>query len=227
VTLRGVLISLFPAALALAAAACLGWLLLAPGIWPAVALVSTLYLVAPLAYRIHARLCPQREGATRLVGKRYVPWWGLHQLELIYEAVPALEALLRLVPGLYSAWLRLWGSRIGKGVYWTPRVAIHDRGLLRVGDGVVFGDGATVYGHVIRRSRENLVLFVKPVTIGEGTLVGGHAVLGPGSRVEAGIALEAGAWVFPTERITADHPAVSARELAACALERRTRGERL
>ena len=58
-----------------------------------------------------------------------------HQLQVLYSAFPAL----RLVPGLYSAWLRLWGSRVGRAVYWTPQVKITDRGLLKVGDGVVFG----------------------------------------------------------------------------------------
>ena len=226
-TRRGALMSLFPFAIAALAAGCGVWFVIAPGVGPALSLAAVIYLVPPLAYRFHQRVCPQRASAVRLVGEGYVPWWGLHQIELLYEALPSLEAVLRLVPGLYSAWLRLWGSEIGQQVYWTPRVAIHDRGLLRVGDRVIFGDRATIYGHAIRRSRGNLLLIVKPVTIGAGAMVGGHSVIGPGARIDEGTALEVGAWVFPTERVGAENPPVSARELAACALERRARGGRL
>src|SRR5262245_3121557 len=85
-----------------------------------VMLVVILYLVPPLTFRLHQIIFPIRKSLSNIAERKYSPWWGAHQIQLIYIAIPQLEAALRLVPGLYSAWLRLWGSRIGRGVYWTP-----------------------------------------------------------------------------------------------------------
>jgi hypothetical protein len=112
------------------------------------ALLAVLYLVPVATYRLHGALWPLVEGASRIDAPRYAPWWGGHQCQLMYSALPALEAALRLVPGLYSGWLRLWGSRVGRGVYWTPLVEITDRSLLEVGDGVVFGHRVACYAHL-------------------------------------------------------------------------------
>jgi hypothetical protein len=72
--------------------------------------LGTIYLLPVVCYRLHNALWPVESGGSYLIGKSYSPWWGGHQLQLIYLAAPWLEGLLRLVPGVYSAWLRLWGS---------------------------------------------------------------------------------------------------------------------
>ena len=79
-------------------------------------------------------------------------------VQLLYGAVPLLETVLRLIPGAYSAWLRLWGSRIGKGGYRTPQVQVLDRSLLEVGDGAVFGHEVKVACRVIKPSRIGILL---------------------------------------------------------------------
>ena len=167
-------------------------------------LLAWTYLVPPLMYRLHDRLWPLRTGGSRLVGGGYSPWWGGHQLQLVYYALPWLEALLRLVPGVYSAWLRLWGSRVGRGVYWTPAVELGDRALLDIGDGVVFGHRAVVFGHVIKPRRGNLLLVVKKVTVGAGAFVGAGVVLAPGAVVAPGAFVEAGTHVYPGEHVEAE-----------------------
>ena len=63
---------------------------------------------------------PLHQRLSRLSDRTYAPWWGMHQIQVLYIAIPQLEAVLRLVPGLYSQWLRLWGSKVGRRVYWTP-----------------------------------------------------------------------------------------------------------
>lgn len=203
-TWRSWLMALFPPGLVAGALA----LLLAPSallgapLWQTALLglgsaLAALYLVPPLVYRLHDRLAPLETGGSYLAGASYSPWWGGHQIQLIYLAFPGLESGLRLVPGLYSAWLRLWGAQIGRGVYWTPQVEIADRGLVEIGDGVVIGHRVTIAAHVIKPTKDNLLLLVRKVRIGDGAFIGAGAVLGPGVKVEPKAFVRAGAHLYP------------------------------
>ena len=147
-TLRARAFGLFPAAWLATVGTCACFALIEPGVASVVALLAALYLVPVTCFRAHNALWPLVEGRSRLDTPEYSPWWGGHQFEIVYSAFPALEAALRLVPGAYSAWLRLWGSRIGRRVHWTPRLDITDRSLLEVGDDVVFGHLVACYAHV-------------------------------------------------------------------------------
>lgn len=152
--------------------------------------LATLYLLPPFLYRVHDEYYPLREGFSRIdsggTSPSYNPWWGSHQLQGLYIALPAIESVLKIIPGAYSAWLRLWGAEIGQGVYWTPRVEVIDRPLISVGDHVVFGHRSTLCSHIIMRKRDGLRLYVKRVQIGSGCLVGGDCNLGPGVKVGSG-----------------------------------------
>jgi hypothetical protein len=200
-TLAGRAIALFPAAVVAGALACIVWLCEAPGLAPGLALLAVIYLVPVAAFRAHEALWPMKIGGAHLAGPTpaYVPWWGAHQLQLLYIALPQLEALLRLVPGLYSAWLRLWGARIGDGVHWTPYVDISDRSLLEVGDRVIFGHHVALHAHVIRPSKDGLVLYVKPICIEAGAFVGAYSILGPGVRVKGRAFVPGGAHGHPNQ----------------------------
>ncbi|MEL6937438.1 MAG: acyl transferase [Cyanobacteria bacterium J06607_17] len=172
------------------------------GIWvrgPLGVLLSLFFLygLPVLAYRLHAQLYPVKNGISYLQGDDYSPWWGSHQFQVIYVAFPALEAWLRLVPGLFSVWLRLWGAQVGKHVYWTPGLEIADRGLLSIGDGVVFGHRVGLYSHVIKPRHDNLMLYVKPITIGDGSFIGAGSDIGPGATVTAGSYLPARSELYP------------------------------
>jgi hypothetical protein len=152
--------------------------------------LAVLYLAPPLSYRAHQRLWPVVEGRSRLDVPEYSPWWVSLQLQGVFNAAPWVEGLLRLVPGAYSAWLRLWGSRVGRGVVWTPRVEVSDRALLEVGDRVVFGHRVALYGHVIDRRRDgSTMLYLRRIRIGEGAFIGAGCRLGPGVSVPAGARL--------------------------------------
>lgn len=145
-----------------------------------------LYIVPVLVYRIFIAVHPLELGLSNMAEKRFSPWWASHQIQLLYTAVPILEAVLRMVPGLYSAWLRLWGSRIGSSVYWTPRMEIHDRGLLNIGDRVVFGHKVELYGHTVTPKRDRLLLYTGLVTIGPGAFIGAGSRLAPGVMIQPG-----------------------------------------
>lgn len=188
-TRRARLFGLFPTIWLAAVAAGMLGLAISPGVVPLLVVLAAVYLLPVAAYRLHERLWPLSEGLSRIDAPGYSPWWGGHQCQAVYSAFPALEAALRLVPGLYSAWLRLWGSHVGRGVYWTPQVEITDRALLEIGDGVVFGHRVACYGHLIKRRDHGLVLYVRRIRIGNGVLLGASSRLGPGARVDAGVAL--------------------------------------
>ena len=188
-TLRSRVFGLFPALWLVAVLALVLYVAAVPGLWSLLALLAVVYLLPVAAFRVHQAIWPLAEGRSRIDAPGYSPWWGGHQFQVMYSAFPALEAALRLVPGLYSAWLRLWGSRVGQGVYWTPLVEITDRSLLEIGDGVVFGHRVACFGHLIKRRNDGLVLYVRRIRIGAGALLGASSRLGPGARIDAGVVL--------------------------------------
>jgi len=144
-----------------------------------------LYALPLLAFRMLNVFRPLREQRSYLDGGRYSAWWGSHQLQRLYIGIPQLESFLQLTPGAFSLWLRLWGSRIGRRVHWTPRVEIADRSMLAVGDDVVFGHKVECYAHAIKpSSRGRLILLVRRITIGNGVFLGAGVRIGPGVRID-------------------------------------------
>ncbi|MEC4819445.1 MAG: acyl transferase, partial [Scytonema sp. PMC 1069.18] len=143
-----------------------------------------------------------KEGISYLCGQDYSPWWGSHQIQVIYITFPAIEAILRLIPGAFSLWLRLWGSQVGKGIYWTPHLEIADRGLLEIGDGVVFGHSIGLYSHIIKPKKQDLMLYVKKVKIGSNVFIGAGSHLGPGVLVEDEIFVPVNSYLFPNKAVS-------------------------
>lgn len=181
----------FPFSVLLFAAACLIRFLRKPGFGTLLLLLCALYLYPLAAFRLHQRWRPLKHGRSRLDTDAYSPWWGGHQIQSVFYALPELERMLRLVPGLYSVWLRAWGSRIGKGVQWTPAVEMGDRSSLDIGDGVIFGHKAKCYAHVVSMKSGRPVLYTAPVTIGDGAFLGIGSVVGPGSSIAPGAVVPA------------------------------------
>lgn len=149
--------------------------------------LAVLYLLPPLFARVGARVMPLPAGEVALDDRRFLGWWLCAQWQVVFNRLRFLEEALRLLPGVYSFWLRLWGARIGALVYWSPGFEPLDRGLLEVGDRVVFGAGVRLAGHVLLPGRDGAVLLlVAPVRIGHGALVGAYSVLTPGTSVPDG-----------------------------------------
>ena len=153
------------------------------------------------AFRLHHLWFPVREGFSQIDGKGYSPWWGGHQIQAIYLAIPQLEAALRLIPGAFSLWLRMWGSKVGAAVYWTPRVDIVDRNLLDIGDRVIFGDKVECFGHVFKPKQGRLLLYVKRVHIGRHVFIGAGSRLGPGVRIADGANVPVLSVLFPNQNL--------------------------
>lgn len=183
-TLLSIGLSFFPTSVLILFSLSVYWAVHCPSIWSFCLPLVALYLYPLLSYRLLSLFKPLKEGNFNLSDKVYNPWWGGHQIQLIYFACPFLEAVLRLIPGMYSFWLRLWGAKIGKSVYWTPNVEIADRGLIDVGDYVVVGHRAVFVSHVVLPYKDTMRLYVKRIQIGSQSFIGAGSRLGPGVQVE-------------------------------------------
>lgn len=120
----------------------------------------------------------------------FLRWWASFQCQVLFLRFPVLEETLRLIPGLYSLWLRGWGSRIGKLTYWAPQTIILDRGFIDIGNHVIFGAGVRLNPHVIERDPEP-TLRLAPIKIGDGAMVGGYSLLTAGTEIAASEATRA------------------------------------
>ena len=148
--------------------------------------LAVLYLAPPLVARFIKMAFPLREGRIALNSAEFFTWWALYNLQVIYCRLPALEECLRLVPGLYSFWLRLWGAQVGRLTYWAAGLRILDRSFIRIGDNVVFGAGVRLNPHVLAKNEQSqMELILATVTIGDRAVVGGYSLLTAGTEVAA------------------------------------------
>ncbi|MGE0597256.1 MAG: acyl transferase, partial [Hyphomonadaceae bacterium] len=145
------LFSYFPLLLTAAAFTGLGLFAAWPSGWTAFLLIAVLYLVAPVSLRILMRWAPIKPGLARIDDRSFSPWLAAHHIQAFYDALPYLESLLRVIPGFYSLWLRLWGSRVGYGVEWSVNCQVLDRNLMDIGNRVVFSHEVEIAAHVRRK----------------------------------------------------------------------------
>lgn len=166
-----------------------------------VLVLSSVYLFPLFCFRLLSFFKPIAEGKSDILEKKFSPWWAGHQIQSVFISAPFLESLLKIIPGAYSAWLRSWGSSIGKNVYWTPGSIHYDRNLLEVGDNVVFGERSLSVCHVITPKDGSAELTIAKVRLGKGAFVGAAAVLSPGAIMDPGTFIKAGTRVYPFEHI--------------------------
>lgn len=199
-------LTFFPPLVLACAFACMVMLVVTRNpLWIA-ALLFAIYGLPLATFRVVNAFAPLREGRSYLDGPRYSPWWGSHQVQRVFIAVPQLESLLQLIPGAFSLWLRLWGSRVGRRVHWTPRVEIADRSLMDVGDDVVFAHKVECYAHAIKPRRGRLVLYVRRIRVGSRAFISAGARLGPGARVREDVFVPILTDVYPDTILEACPP---------------------
>ncbi len=148
-----------------------------------IGLIALVYLLPLVTHRVHFLLFPFGDGFWPLAEKKYNPWWASHMFQFPFIACPWIESLIHFIPGLYSLWLRAWGSKIGKNVYWTPRVEVVDRGLVEIGDHVVVGHISAFCSHMVADVDGSPALVVKTIHVGERSFIGADSQLGPGAVV--------------------------------------------
>lgn len=158
-----------------------------------------IYLIPAIVCRITLLFFGYPEG--RNIGQEtraYKVWWFLSQWQVVFNRLPWLEELLRLIPGAYALWLNLWGGRISLFAYWGPGSKILDRYLVRVGPGAVIGAGASITGHLGTLNEDgSFAVDIATVTVCEGTIIGAHARIGPGCQISAHEMVPAGRLLPP------------------------------
>lgn len=204
-TVMGRLISFYPALILSLAIGLLIWFGFRPSWLQPVALVMVVYGLPPLSLRLHNLIWPLGEGLINLAEPRYSAWWGAHQIQLIFIALPQLEAILRLIPGCYSAWLRLWGSRVGRRIYWTPNIEITDRSMVEIGHRTVFGHKCKLLGHAVKPKSGAARLYLRKIKIGSDVFVGAGSRIGPGAIIEDGVYLPILTDVYVNQTVDAAH----------------------
>ena len=131
-------------------------------------------------------LAPISEGHIRIGTHAFFTWWALANLQMLFSRLPMLEEFIRLVPGLYSFWLRLWGARIGRLTYWGAGLRILDRSFLQVGDDVIFGAAVRLNPHVLARNESgDMELILASIVVGDRSVVGGYSLLTAGTELAA------------------------------------------
>lgn len=154
--------------------------------WRLAAGVTVLYLLPPLLARIVRRLSSLDEGHIRTNSPSFFAWWMMFNLQVVFCRFPVLEEIIRLIPGAYSLWLRLWGAKIGRFTYWAAGTLILDRSYLKIGDGVVFGADVRINPHVLQRNQNGeMELILATVKIGDRALIGGYSLLTAGTEIAA------------------------------------------
>ena len=149
--------------------------------------VALLYFAPPALARLVLGIAGSPQGRIRVGSKAFFVWWFVFQLQIVFCRLTALEEVLRLVPGLYSRWLRLWGSRIGRFTYWSPGTLITDRSFLSIGDDVVLGAGVRLNPHVLAKGKNGeLELLLATVRVGDRVQVGGYSLLTAGTEIQDG-----------------------------------------
>lgn len=150
-------------------------------------LIFIIYFLPIVLYRLFSLLVPVKVGRMKL-GPENEPcgWMIAHRLQMTYHIFPFFEGILNSLPGIYSNWLRLWGSEIGRFVYWAPDVRIYDRTHLTVGDKTFVG-GALLSCHLaVPKKDGTFELLFSPIAIGKGVFISTQANIGPGSKIKDG-----------------------------------------
>ncbi len=124
-------------------------------------------------------------------------WFVAYQLQQLYNSFSFFEKVLKLTPGYYSSWLRLWGSEVGKKINWTPGSKIVDRTHLKIGNRVLVGNETYISAHAIKKRDDKYLLYVKQVEIGDDVVLALQVIVSPGVKIKNKAFLEAGAGVYP------------------------------
>jgi hypothetical protein len=178
------LFSYFPLLMTVASISALGVFAQWPNGWSAFLLLFVIYLLPPMALRILNRWAPLQQGVACIDGRKFCPWLAAHHIQAMYDALPFLESLLRVIPGFYSMWLRMWGSRVGYGVEWPVRMDVLDRNLMDIGNRVVFAREVELAGHVRKKQEgQGSRVLVRQVRIGSYAFIGAGSRIGPGASV--------------------------------------------
>jgi hypothetical protein len=156
--------------------------------------LAWIYLLPPLICRMAMLMfgVPQGRALTQQ-HRAYKVWWFTYQWQAVFNRLPWLEELLRLVPGLYALWLFLWGGRVSPLVYWAPGSLVVDRPLVIVETGAVIGGYTGLVGHVGTLAPDGSYrIDIAAPRVGRGAMMAARSGLSAGAELAPGQMLPAG-----------------------------------
>jgi hypothetical protein len=157
-----------------------------------------LFIIPPFIGRLLIVTFGRPRGLLKQRDNAYRVWWALTQLQMPFNRIPLLEELLRLVPGVYSLWIWMWGGHLSSLAYVAPGVIITDRFAIVVERGAVLGMRSAYAGHMALRDKSGAwCVLVETPHVGAHALVGGDAGLGPGAHLLSGASLPYGRQLGP------------------------------
>ena len=161
-----------------------------------VAFCLTPYLLPLITFRLVTFFYPIKDGMSYIGVNEdiFSTWLFGFRIQQIYIVFPQFERLLFFLPGMYATWLRLWGSKIGKRVFFVPTIKVHDRSHLVIGDNVVFGDQCYLSSHLLQVRDGRFTLYLKKITIGSNVFIGAMTQMGPGTTVESATTVPMGSY---------------------------------
>jgi hypothetical protein len=161
-----------------------------------------LCLLPPLVCRLTLLLfgTPAGRGLSQS-DRAYKVWWFTCQWQAVFNRLPWLEELLRLIPGAYAFWIFLWGGRVSPLAYWAPGSTVVDRPLVVVEAGAVIGMGAGLTGHLgVLAPDGTYRIDIGAPRVGPGAMMGARSGLSAGAELAAGQTLPAGRLMKPFMR---------------------------
>jgi hypothetical protein len=161
--------------------------------------LAWLYLLPPVVCRLTLVIFGTPRGrALTQDARAYKVWWFTYQWQIVFNRLPWLDEILRLVPGLYALWIFLWGGRASPLVYWAPGSLVIDRALVIVERGALIGAGAGLVGHAATMADDGSYrVDIAPVRVGRNAIMGARSGLSAGSELAPGAMLPAGRMLKP------------------------------
>lgn len=160
-----------------------------------------IYILPPLLCRLISLFFKKERSHYSTDDSFYFYWWFTVQLQVVYLRFPQFEEALRMVPMLYSAWLRLWGAKIGQNNYWSAKVAIMDRPFLNIGSEIVFGYGVNLSSHYVKNIDGCAELVLEDIVIEDKAMLGGISGMSTGAKLCSGELLPGTVNLLPFQQI--------------------------
>ena len=131
--------------------------------------IAGIIVMSSLIRLLSLGMKPGRYEAVSMVTLRWLVYSGIYTL--------ATRLILPMVPMTFftNIFFRIVGCKMGKNVRLNTWV-LNDAYLLEIGNNVIIGGGTDISCHLF----ENNKLILKPVKIGNDTLIGAHCYISPG-----------------------------------------------
>ncbi len=164
-------------------------------------LVFNVFFLSIFIWKILLKFYEFPEGAARM-GKHATGgnlWLVYCNLQYVYNSTAFPEVILKSIPFAYSAWLRLWGSKVGAHVNWTPGCQVVDRAHLVIGKRCLVGNLSYLSSHIIKKNDNIYILYVKKIEIGDDCVMAFRSTIGPGAIIKDNSFLTSGQAIYPNQ----------------------------